>query len=130
MLEHEGVVHHPLVQPLPNPDALLRWLRQSLVQQAQPIVEILQAWSCFSPKGLWGMITSSWGGQFMQLCGEIGTQQQGWQDAIRFFAGEDIVAQMQPHFYPVTYNNVTHVYHWRATCCRYYLLPERHYCVS
>lgn len=130
MLHHEGVVHHPLVQRLPSPDALLGWLRQSLVQQAQPIVETLHAWSRFAIKGLWGMITSSWGGQFMQICGEIATQQSGWQYVVPFFAGDDVVSQMQPHFYPVTYNNVTHVYHCRATCCRYYLLPQGQYCAS
>lgn len=47
-----------------------------------------------------------------------------------FFAGYDVVFQMQPHFYPVTYNQVTHIYHRRATCCRYYLLPQGQYCAS
>ncbi len=25
---------------------------------------------------------------------------------------------------------MTHIYHRRATCCRYYLVPQGHYCAS
>ena len=76
------------------------------------------------------MITSSWGAQFMQICGAIDAQHSGLQYVVPFFAGNDVVAQMQPSFYPVTYHHVTHLYHRRATCCRYYLLPQGHYCAS
>jgi len=130
MLRQGGEVPHPLVHWLPNHHALLGWLRQSLVQQAQPIVETLYEWSRFSIKGLWGMITSSWGSQFMQICGEIDEQKSGLSYALPFFAGNDLVSEMQPQFYPVTYNHVTHIYHRRATCCRYYLLPQGQYCAS
>jgi ferric iron reductase protein FhuF len=130
MLHHEGRAPHPLVQRLPSHDALLGWLRTSLVQQAQPVVETLHAWSRFAIKGLWGMITSSWGSQFMQICGALDAQQSGLHHALPFFAGTDVVAQVQPHFYPVTYKHVTHIYHRRATCCRYYLLPQGQYCAS
>ena len=130
MLHQEGVAPHPLIQWLPSHNALLGWLRRSLVQQAQPIVDTLYEWSQFSIKGLWGMITSSWGAQFVQICGAIDVQERGLQYVVPFFAGNDVVAQMQPSFYPVTYNNVTHLYHRRATCCRYYLLPQGHYCAS
>ena len=130
MLYPGGGAPHPLIQWLPSHHALLRWLRTNLVQQAQPIVETLYEWSRFARKGLWGMITSSWGSQFMQICGEIDAQHSGLQYVVPFFAGTDVVAQMQPFFYPVTYNHVTHLYHRRATCCRYYLLPQGHYCAS
>lgn len=130
MLQQGGVAPHPLMQWLPSHNALLGWLRHSLAQQAQPIVETLYDWSRFSMKGIWGMITSSWGAQFMHICGEIDEQKSGLQYVVPFFAGNDVVSQMQPHFYPVTYKNVTHMYHRRATCCRYYLLPQGQYCAS
>ncbi len=130
MLQQSNGAPHPLIQWLPSHNALSSWLRQSLVQQAQPIVETLYEWSRFSIKGIWGMITSSWGAQFMHSCEEIDEQQTGLQYVVPFFAGDDVVSQMQPHFYPVTYNKVTHIYHCRATCCRYYLLPRGQYCAS
>jgi ferric iron reductase protein FhuF len=130
MLRQGGEVPHPLVHWLPSRPALLGWLRQSLMQQAQPIVETLYEWSRFSTKGLWGMITSSWGSQFIQICGEIDEQHNGLSYAAPFFTGNDAVSEMQPQFYPVTYNQVTHIYHRRSTCCRYYLLPQGHYCAS
>ena len=47
-----------------------------------------------------------------------------------FFEGTDVVSEMQPQFYPVTYQQVTHVYHRGASCCRYYRLRQGHYCAS
>jgi hypothetical protein len=76
------------------------------------------------------MITSSWGAQCIHIMGEIATQERGLPLVQQFFAGTDIVAQTQPSFYPVTYQHITHVYHRRATCCRYYLLPQGNYCAS
>jgi hypothetical protein len=130
MLHPGGGTPHPLIQWLPSHQDLVRWLRTSLVHQAQPIVDTLYAWSRCARKGLWGMITSSWGAQFMQICEAIDAQPSGVQYAVPFFAGTDVVAQMQPSFYPVTYHHVTHLYHRRAACCRYYLLPQGSYCAS
>jgi len=130
MLHPGGGTPHPLIQWLPSHQDLVRWLRQSLVHQAQPIVDTLYAWSRFARKGLWGMITSSWGAQFMQICEALDAQPSGVQYVVPFFAGTDVVAQMQPSFYPVMYHQVTHLYHRRAACCRYYLLPQGSYCAS
>lgn len=130
ILPQGGRAPHPLIEWLPSHTALLGWLRTSLVHQAQPMVDTLSAWSRFSIKGLWGMITSSWGAQFINICGAIAEQTRGLQYVVPFFAGHDVVSQMQPHFYPVTSNTVTHIYHRRATCCRYYLLPQGQYCAS
>ena len=130
MLQQEGATSHPSVQLLSSQTDLLACLRERLVQQAAPIVEALYRWSSFSPKGMWGMITSSWGAQFIHIMGEIATQERGLPLVQQLFAGTDIVAQTQPCFYPVTYQHVMHVYHRRATCCRYYLLPQGGYCAS
>ena len=130
MLQQEGLARHPFIQSLSSPKALLCWLRDSLVHQAEPIVEALYAWSGFSIRGIWGLITSSWGAQFINICGEIDGQEGGLPQVRQFFEGNDVVSQMQPHFYPVTYQNVTHVYHRRASCCRFYRIPQGEYCAS
>jgi hypothetical protein len=130
MVPHDGVAPHPCVQWLPSRQALLGWLRASLVQQAQPMVDALYEWSHFSVRGIWGMITSAWGSQFIQIFGEIDAQQNALPAVRQLFAGDDVVSQMQPFFYPVTYKHVTHVYHRGASCCRYYLLRQGNYCAS
>ena len=130
MLPQDGVAPHPSIRWLSGPQALFAWLRTSLVQQAQPVVDALYAWSHFSMRGIWGMITSAWGAQCIQIFGEIGEQIQGLSWVRQFFEGNDVVSQMQPQFYPVTYQHVTHVYHRGASCCRYYLLRQGHYCAS
>jgi ferric iron reductase protein FhuF len=130
MLRQEGTRPHPLIELLPSQDELTAWLRTSLTQQAQPIVEALYEWSGFSVRGTWGMITSSWGSQFMNICEEIEEQKVGLPYALNFFEGNDLVSQMKPDFYPVTYKNVTHIYHRRSSCCRYYKLPHGQYCAS
>jgi ferric iron reductase protein FhuF len=130
MLPQDGVAPHPSIRWLSSPQTLFAWLRTSLVQQAQPVVDALYEWSHFSKRGIWGMITSAWGAQCIQIFGEIGEQIQGLSWVRQFFAGNDVVSQMQPQFYPVTYQHVTHVYHRGASCCRYYLLRQGHYCAS
>jgi len=37
---------------------------------------------------------------------------------------------MQPRMHPVTCGEVTHLYQRRASCCRYYLLPQGDLCAS
>ncbi len=130
MLPQDGVAPHPSIRWLSSPQALFAWLRTSLVQQAQPVVDALYDWSHFSMRGIWGMITSAWGSQCIQIFGEIGEQTQGLSWVRQFFAGHDVVSQMQPEFYPVTYQHVTHVYHRGASCCRCYRLRQEHYCAS
>jgi FhuF 2Fe-2S C-terminal domain len=130
MLSHDGTAPHPSIEWLSDPQALFTWLRTSLVQQAQPVVDALAAWSQFSVRGIWGMITSAWGSLCVHIFGVIGEQTQGLPWVRHFFAGNDVVAQMQPQFYPVTYKHLTHVYHRGASCCRYYRLRAGHYCAS
>jgi ferric iron reductase protein FhuF len=130
MLQRPGAEPHPYLQWLPHQQELLSWLRESLARQANPIVEALHQWSHFSIRGIWGMITSSWGCQFMNICGEVSEQRNGWPDAQQFFAGDDLIAQMKPAFYPVTHHDLTYVFHRRSSCCRYYLLDKRQYCAS
>jgi len=76
------------------------------------------------------MITSSWGSQFVQIMQPIGAQETGLTEAERFFDGHDVVAQMRPHFYPVTRQQCTRIFHRRSACCRYYLIPHGGYCAS
>jgi hypothetical protein len=97
-------------------------LRQSLVQQATPIAAALHCWSRFSTKALWGMITSSWGSQFVAIMQRVNAQEAGWTEAEHFFDGHDLVAQMRPAFYLVTYHQRTRIFHRRSACCR--LLPH------
>jgi hypothetical protein len=130
MFPHDGVAPHPSVGRLSSPQALLACLRTGLVQQAQPVVGALYVWSHFSVRGIWGMVTSAWGSLCIHIFGEIGEQTQGLSWLRHFFAGHDVVAEMQPQFYPVTYQHVTHVYHRGASCCRYYRLRQGHYCAT
>jgi ferric iron reductase protein FhuF len=130
MLRQDHVAPHPSIECLPSPQALIARLRTSLVQQAEPVVDALSAWSQFSRRGVWGLITSAWGAQFINVCGEIGAQTDALPHVRQLFAGHDVVSQMQPQFYPVTYQQVTHLYHRGASCCRYYLLQPGQYCAS
>lgn len=122
---------HPSVEALPSdPRSLLGCLRRRLVEQAQPVVEALHDWSGFAPRGTWGMLTSSWAAHFTAHFGEAGEQSEALPILSDFFAGDDLVAAMQPRFHLVTYGEVTQVYQRRASCCRYYLVPRGDLCAS
>jgi hypothetical protein len=121
---------HPLLRTVPNSAALLRALRTALASQAAPVVEALYAWSGFAPRGTWGMLTSSWASHFTGLC-ETRDDQRGMLPQIEaLFAGDDVVAAMQPRMHVVSYLDATHLYQRRASCCRYYLLPTGDLCTS
>jgi ferric iron reductase protein FhuF len=130
VLERDGWTAPTGIHVLPDQQALLAQLRTGLIQQAQPIVEALYDWSHFSERAIWGMITSSWSSQCMSVCQVLSEQRHGLPYARQLLQGSDIVAQMQPRFYPVTHRGVTHVYHRRASCCRYYKLPCGDLCAS
>ena len=110
--------------------ALIACLRQGLVDQATPVVDALHAWSGFTPRGTWGMLTSSWASHVTSHFGETGDQKEALPVLADLFAGDDIVARMRPKFHLVTYGDVTQVYQRRASCCRYYLVPRGELCAS
>jgi hypothetical protein len=130
MLQQDGLRQHSSIQVLSDTKALLSSLRDNLVQQAEPIVEALYHWSHFSIRGTWGLITSSWGSQFTTISREIDGPERVLPHVRQLFEGDDVVSQMQPHFYPVTYQNATHVYHRRSSCCRFYKIPQGQLCAS
>jgi hypothetical protein len=121
---------HPSMRTVPDADTLLRTLRTALVNQAAPVVDALYRWSGFARKGTWGMLTSSWASQFTGLCETPSGQDVMLPVIETFFAGDDDPAAMQPRMHPVTCDNVTHLYQRRASCCRYYLLPQGDLCAS
>lgn len=128
--EGDPRVPHDSLTVVRDGDALLMKLRQGLTDQAAPVVDALFRWSGFAPRGTWGMLTSSWASQFTGLC-DTPDDQRGMRPIIeRFFGGDDDVAVMQPRLHPVSYGGATHLYQRRASCCRYYLLPQGDLCAS
>ena len=125
-----GDINHPLVESAADIDILLCALRQELEQQAAPVVNAIYEWSGFSRKGSWGMITSSWVSHFVTIFGRLGNQIDSLPIIQKLFEGGDEIARMKPRLHPVTQRNVTHVYQRRASCCRYYLLPQGDLCAS
>jgi hypothetical protein len=111
-------------------DALLRALRDALVAQGQPVVDALFEWSGFARRGTWGMLTSSWASQFTGLYGDRNDQRGIGPVLDRFFDGTDIVSVMRPTMHAVERYGVVHLYQRRASCCRYYLVPEGDLCAS
>ncbi len=120
---------HPAIVPVDSHHALLRMLRATLVGQAAPVVEALHRWAGFSRRGTWGMLTSAWVTHFTGLF--AGRDQRLLLPAIeQLCAGDDLAAMMQPRLHAVTYRDVTHLYQRRASCCRWYLLPQGDLCTS
>jgi ferric iron reductase protein FhuF len=121
---------HPMIATVPDAAALLAHLRMALVSQGRPVVEALYEWSGFARRATWGMLTSSWASHFTSLCDNRGDQRGVSPYLEGVFAGDDIVAEMQPTMHTVSYLGATHLYQRRASCCRYYLLPKGELCAS
>lgn len=110
--------------------ALLRALRDALVRQSTPVVDALFEWSGFARRGTWGMVTSSWASQFTVLCNDRRDHRPIEPVLDEFFAGYDIVGAMRPLMHAVEWHGAVHLYQRRASCCRYYLVPEGDLCAS
>jgi hypothetical protein len=126
----EGALFSNRIRFMKNQAELLAELRSQLHAQAMPVVDALYEWSGFSKKGSWGQITSSWASQFVNIYDRFVAQEKALPVIKDFFAGSDEVALMQPRLHPVTIGDITHLYQRRASCCRYYLLPQGSLCPS
>ena len=121
---------HPSIETVGDGPQLLATLRRALVAQSEPLVDALYDWSGFARRGTWGMLTSSWAAQFTGLC-ENPDDQRGVQPSIEaLFDGGDVVDAMRPRLHAVSYGPATHLYQRRASCCRWYLLPQGDLCAS
>jgi hypothetical protein len=120
----------PPVATLAAAPAVLAELRRALTGQAQPVVEALHAWSGFSRLATWGLLTSSWAAQFTALFDRRGDQRTMLPLIESFFAGTDAVTKMQPRIHAVRAGTAVHLYQRRASCCRWYLLPQGDLCTS
>lgn len=121
---------HTSMRTVAAPPELLATLRAALVAQAEPIVDALYRWSGFARRGTWGMLTSSWAAQFTRLSRTPDDQRAMLPVITAFFDGTDVAATMQPRMHPVTCGDTTHLYQRRASCCRFYLLPQGDLCAS
>lgn len=121
---------HPSITCVADSAALLTRLRQELVDQAAPIVETLYDWAGFARKGTWGLLTSSWTARFTGLCEDRHDWRSMGPVIDAFFTGDDVVAAMRPLLHEVAYGGEVHLYQRRASCCRWYLLPEGSLCTS
>lgn len=120
----------PPVEQVDTETALIDRLRETLHAQAAPVLDALFAWSGFSRRGAWGLLTSSWASQFTTVCGRIGPQPVAVPLLDALFAGTDEVTRMRPRLHLVTLGDVTQVFQRRSSCCRYYLLPQGDLCAS
>lgn len=126
----DPAANHPAVATVADRHELLRALRSALVSQATPVVEALHEWSGFARRGTWGMLTSSWAAHITSLHGDSRDQRPALPILRAFFAGDDVVAVMQPRMHEVSCLGATHLYQRRASCCRIYLLPNNELCAS
>jgi hypothetical protein len=115
---------------VPDEAQLLQALRRTLVAQSEPVVEALFAWAGFARRGTWGMLTSAWATQFTTL-GDDPADHRGLAPVlVALFDGSDLAAVTRPRLHAVTCGATTHLFQRRASCCRYYLLPQGELCAS
>ena len=130
VVDGDARAQHPSIATVSDAAELRCTLRHALVAQSEPVVDALYEWSGFARKGTWGMLTSSWAAQFTGLY-EHPDDQRGVQPVIEdLFDGPDLVSAMRPRLHAVTYGPATHLYQRRASCCRFYLLPQGELCAS
>ena len=88
-------------------------------------------WSGFAQRGTWGMLTSSWAAHLTTLSA-AGTRSTCMPCPSCASSSRATTSRplMQPRLHTVSYRHATHVYQRRASCCRFYLVPEGELCAS
>ncbi|HTU57671.1 MAG TPA: (2Fe-2S)-binding protein [Polyangiales bacterium] len=105
-------------------------LRNTLLQQATPVVEALHAWSGMPLRSLWGQVLSSWSLQFVSILTELGDPLRALDETAAFFASPELAHRCPPQLYAVEHASLTRVYHCRGSCCLYYKTGAGSYCAS
>ena len=122
---------HDSLSTVPDDEALLRELRTALTAQATPVVEALYEWSGFARIGNLGHADLLVGRAVHGAVREPRTTSAPMLPVIEsLFAGNDVVAKMRPRMHAVAYGEAIHLYQRRASCCRWYLLPQGELCAS
>lgn len=121
---------HPALRTVPNERALLRALRDALVEQSAPVVEAVYDWSSFGERAIWGVLTSLWASHFVALWPAHDDQGPLARMLDDFYAGDDVVAEMRPVITAVESGRRVHLHLRRASCCRFYLVPAGGLCAS
>jgi hypothetical protein len=122
---------HPDCQPVDGPEALATSLFDELYRHAAPVVRALHAWSGFSERALWAMVTSSWSAQFANLGEALGREADALAQAQHLFhTAEATLRRALPEVYLVESQGRAGICHRRAACCLYFKAPGAHYCAS
>lgn len=110
--------------------ALYAALSHELIWRAEPIVEAHHAWSGFSRKALWSMVTSSWAAQFIQISELIGDPERGLTDARHVLGMDARIAAASPDLYVVEAEGKRGACQRRQLCCLWFKGPKRQFCSS
>jgi hypothetical protein len=112
------------------PSALRECLLQSLITFTEPVVMAQHAWSGFSRRALWAMVTSSWAEQFASVARQIGDESSGVREARAIFGALPELRKAAPELYEVAGGGYVRTCQRRAACCLYFKSDKRYFCAS
>jgi hypothetical protein len=78
----------------PAPDALAA-LRDTLIEQTQPVVDALEGWSELAQPAIWGQIAASWAAQFVRAFTQQGEPLRALEQLAAFFDDPRLPFRMQ-----------------------------------
>jgi hypothetical protein len=112
------------------PSALRECPLESLIAFTEPVVMAQQAWSGFSRRALWAMVTSSWAEQFASVARQMGDESSGVREARAIFGALPELRQAAPELYEVASGGYVRTCQRRAACCLYFKSEKRYFCAS
>lgn len=129
--DHRFSAHPHCVLSYSDPDAAIRLVADQLASHAKPVVEALHAWSGFSRKALWAMVSSSWVGQMLNISKRLQLPEDRLRHCLNvFYDASRPLAESLPHWYFIREQEKNHYFHIRASCCLYFKGEKRHFCAS
>jgi hypothetical protein len=113
-----------------TPRTLRECLVESLIAFTEPVVVAQHAWSGFSRRALWAMVTSSWAEQFASVARQMGDESSGVREARLIFGALPELQRAAPELYEVASHGRTRTCQRRAACCLYFKSDKRYFCAS
>jgi len=117
------------VTVVPDAAALREWFRLRVEAHMQPIVERAQMASRLSRGALWRIVADSCSQAFLYTGKQVGEAAQAEREGLAFVkvAGSPL-NNPQLHYLTLTHAGYSETFRVRGGCCRYYTLPDGHYC--
>jgi hypothetical protein len=110
---------------LPNPEALVQWMRQTLEAHMTLLIDRVSVETRLSRHALWLVVADTCAGLFLHLGKQLGRQDEAMREGLAFIkASVSPMNNPKTGYITINCNGHCETFRARGGCCRYYTVSE------